>query len=110
MNDSYPDDLKQAVLAEAVKGRKRTAIAEQFGIHSSTITRWIEKSNGDSSKKKVVKAKFSTLFNRLPSVENKKFALYLKDQYSEQVATEYCKVILNPQIQNKKHELNGGVA
>ena len=108
MNDSYPDDLKQAVLAEVAKGRKRTAIARQFKIHSSTITRWIEKSNGDS--KKVVKAKFSTLFNRLPSVENKKFALYLKDQYSEQVATEYCKVILNPQIQNKKHEIKGGVA
>lgn len=107
MNDSYPRAIKQAVLAEVAKGRKRTAIARQFGIHSSTITQWIKRNNRDTNKK--VEAKFSVLFNRLPSVENKKFALYLKDQYSEQVATEYCKVILNPQIQNKKHKIKGGV-
>jgi transposase-like protein len=106
MNESYPDVLKQAVLAEVAKGRKRMAIARQFGIHSSTITQWIKRNNRDTNKK-VAEAKFSVLFNRLPSVENKKFALYLKKQYSEQVATEYCKVILNPQIQNKKHEIKG---
>lgn len=105
MNDSYPRAIKQAVLTEVAKGRKRTAIARQFGIHSSTITQWIKRNNCETNKK--VAEKFSVLFNRLPSVENKKFALYLKDQYSEQVATEYCKVILNPQIANRKHEIKG---
>lgn len=93
MGQKFPEETKQAALAEMQNGATRASVAEKYGIAASTLTLWAKEASGETfpsmERKKSEKTK-PGIGRRIPAdIEERAIADFMKGHAHSVVTKKY---------------------